>query len=134
LNEINGSLIDGRAIAVDWAVDKGVWEEYKKAGNTELDHENSDDGNGSDNGKGLNDDKLDGSPRDTDDDMANFMKNHLEELEDEEDDGDEDGENSDLKDGSEEDDEEYSQSLDVEEQRRALDLFVFSMLRMQKNV
>ncbi|KAF4338236.1 nucleolar NOP4 (NOP77) [Fusarium beomiforme] len=101
LQAINGKEIDGRTLAVDWAVDKDTWEKQQpeedkskkgqeKQGGDEEDKddqtssEGSDDEDNEEGGAEVNrDDQLDA-------DLKNFFKNHMENLEDEEDDGDED--------------------------------------------
>jgi nucleolar protein 4 len=99
LAEINGMEIDGRTLAVDWAVDKDAWEEQKKVG----DHvDDSEDGEVAHKDVEVSD-KNEGDTQaafDTNDDVANFMKNHFEELEDESEDDEDEGRN---KDDSEED-------------------------------
>jgi nucleolar protein 4 len=122
LNEVNGSLVDGRTIAVDWAVEKEVWEEYNTAGEKEIGDGVGDDA--SDGGVDLKDNKGDESPVNTNDDVSNFMKNHFDELEDEDDEGETDeedeGEDSEI-DGEKEDrSEEYDVDMsDAEEGAKA---------------
>lgn len=95
LDAVNGLLVDGRTLAVDWAVEKEVWENQKAAG---------DEAEGDQNMENIGEDEealvADGQHKegsdvgrnsfDPDDDVANFMKSHFkdleEELEEEEDD------------------------------------------------
>jgi nucleolar protein 4 len=74
LASINGTLVDGRTIAVDWAVDKDVWESKNKSEsqNDEIDKE--------DGGAKLN---KPAEPENEEDDVANFFKNFGDNLESE---------------------------------------------------
>ncbi|KAF4992731.1 hypothetical protein FGRMN_6941 [Fusarium graminum] len=114
LEAINGKEIDGRTLAVDWAVDKETWdkqqpEEEKKTKskakneNVKKDEEEDEDDLTSSDGSEDEEDKDDddeegGAEVNRDDqldaDLKNFFKNHMENLE-EEDDEDEDDEDSD---------------------------------------
>lgn len=81
LAEMNGVMVDGRPIAVDWAVDKEVWESQKNAaggeeGSGEADEQAGEKAKASEEDEDLNDE---------DRDLANFMRNHMDQLEDEED-------------------------------------------------
>ncbi|KAG9229131.1 hypothetical protein BJ875DRAFT_208545 [Amylocarpus encephaloides] len=86
-HEINGVTVDGRTIAVDWAVEKSAWEKQKAAGSDveEGDKDSSDDEDG---GAKLEKEKSEN----VDDDVANFMKNFGDQLESEDEDEDEDDE------------------------------------------
>ncbi|KAF4963985.1 hypothetical protein FSARC_8054 [Fusarium sarcochroum] len=99
LEAINGKEIDGRTLAVDWAVDKDTWEKQQpaeekkgeeKQGDDEEDEDDQTSSDGSEDeeeegGAEINrDDQLDN-------DLKNFFKNHMENLEDEDED-DEDNE------------------------------------------
>ncbi len=100
LAAINGQLIDGRTLAVDWAVEKEVWEKQKTA------DDGFEEGKSSEN---VSEDGEDASPDskrergsgagpasfDTEDDVANFMKSHFDELEEEDEDEDEAEEDAD---------------------------------------
>ncbi|KAL4725582.1 RNA recognition motif-containing protein [Fusarium chlamydosporum] len=114
LEAINGKEIDGRTLAVDWAVDKDTWEKQqpeedkkdkkqKKESKKQQEEEDSD--QTSSEGSDDEDDEEDmedveegGAEVNRDDqldaDLKNFFKNHMENLEDEEDD-DEDEEDED---------------------------------------
>jgi len=110
LEAVNGNLVDGRILAVDWAVEKDVWEKTKNEGDDEpkskkakkakADKKSEKD----DMDVGKKDvDKKDEDPNDVDADVANFMKNFGQELESEPEDSDED---EDMKDNEDEEDEE----------------------------
>lgn len=80
---VNGKVVDGRTLAVDWAVDKSTWEKQQKP-EPEVDSEDSAQ---MDVDKKPEDDDDDDneSVAEEDADMANFMKNHMENLEEESD-------------------------------------------------
>ncbi|KAI1409557.1 RNA-binding domain-containing protein [Hypoxylon sp. FL1857] len=93
MEAINGKTIDGRTLAVDWAVDKKTWEQQKhqQAEDTPTKKETK----AADSGEALkheddkpNEDHEDQSDKEDEDeeedeDLRNFMKNHMENLEDE---------------------------------------------------
>ncbi|KAK1598759.1 RNA recognition domain-containing protein [Colletotrichum navitas] len=83
--EMNGKVIDGRPIAVDWAVDKSEWDQVNEA-------------------EAAKDDKAGEEPEGADADLENFMKNHMMNLEDEED-----------SDKDESEDEDEDEDLDLSE-------------------
>ncbi|EOO03670.1 putative nucleolar protein 4 protein [Phaeoacremonium minimum UCRPA7] len=100
LEGINGKQVDGRTLAVDWAVAKEEWQQHQ--GDSQKDEEWED----------VADEEADGdlpkkkrteakTPKkspdedDEDADLENFMRNHMENLEDEEDSENEDKENED---------------------------------------
>ncbi|KAF4446050.1 hypothetical protein F53441_10274 [Fusarium austroafricanum] len=102
LEAINGKEIDGRTLAVDWAVDKDIWEKQQpeeeikskkgqdeQEGDEDEDDQTSSEGSDDEDGEGgaevNRDDQLDA-------DLKNFFKNHMENLEDEDDDDEEDNE------------------------------------------
>ncbi|KAJ6441666.1 ribosome biogenesis protein [Purpureocillium lavendulum] len=99
LEGINGKEVDGRTLAVDWAVDKATWDQQQEK---EQEKEASDDSaaqdDASDEDDGSEDSAVDTAGKPVDDelnaDLENFMKNHLQNLEDE-DEEDEDKDNSD---------------------------------------
>lgn len=96
LQAINGAMVGGRTLAVDWAVEKEVWEN-KKVTTDEEELESDTEG-----GVGLK--ERDESPNE-DDDVANFMRNFGDELESEPDtDEEEDEEVDDLDDLDEDED------------------------------
>lgn len=91
LEEINGKEIDGRTLAVDWAVDKNTWEtQQSKQAAEDAEDETSDDETSDEE----EEDENEGAKKEgVDADLENFMKNHMQNMEDEDDDeDDEDGE------------------------------------------
>ncbi|OHF00105.1 RNA recognition domain-containing protein [Colletotrichum orchidophilum] len=104
--EMNGKVIDGRTIAVDWAVGKDEWEKVNGAREDEREEkpkkeqqkvEEDEEEPAEDENSGK---ELTGA----DADLENFMKNHIMNLEDEEDNEDEDedeDEDEELSDGDE---------------------------------
>ena len=101
LEEANGKEVDGRSIAVDWAVDKKTWadqskndapEENAEAEDTSSEEEEEDD----------DDDDEQSKPKDAalNADLENFLKNHMRNMEDEDEDEDdeEDAEKEDEED------------------------------------
>jgi nucleolar protein 4 len=105
LATVNGTLVDGRTVAVDWAVEKDVWEGQKKAveGEGESDDEEVESG-----GAKVAKEKASNSEEE-DDDVANFMKNFGDQLESEDEDDEED-----AKKHEESDDEEYETESESE--------------------
>jgi nucleolar protein 4 len=99
LAAVNGQSIDGRTLAVDWAVEKEVWEKQKTADGGVEGGDNAENSSEDDEDARSDDQHIDGSGAaptsfDTDDDVANFMKSHFDELEEEdegEDEVEEDG-------------------------------------------
>ncbi|KAG5929375.1 hypothetical protein E4U42_006115 [Claviceps africana] len=97
---VNGKDIDGRTLAVDFAVDKATWDEQHekeqdsgKAGPPE-EEEDEEDGDEADEASVKDDDTLSigsdpqsqkGQRNELDADLENFMKNHMQNMEDEED-------------------------------------------------
>ncbi|KAK0711616.1 hypothetical protein B0H67DRAFT_585825 [Lasiosphaeris hirsuta] len=125
---LNGKVVDGRTLAVDYAVKKQAWDEMhgivrsedasvkepakeskaKKSSKSKPVDESEDEENGKEVEEDEEDDDQAGMTQE-DKDLANFFKNHEENLEsesehDEEDDDDEDEDNEDE--GKEDDDEE----------------------------
>lgn len=116
---VNGLQVDGRTLAVDWAVEKEVWEGQKKDGNG--DDGTEDDQNTNKNDEASEDDAAeDDAARDGDDDLANFMKDHFDDLEDEDEDdeeyGGEDGEKDEDEDMEEWDDDDADSLADGEDE------------------
>jgi nucleolar protein 4 len=107
MEAINGKEVDGRTLAVDWAVDKQTWEQQK--GGTES--ESAEDTGKSPKGKkakksAKKDEDEDEDPNMTqeDRDLVNFFKNYGDNLEDEEEeDEDADKEEEDDSEGEDED-------------------------------
>jgi nucleolar protein 4 len=108
LAAINGTTVDGRQLAVDWAVEKEVWEgQSKHAGAEDADESDAEDG-----GAKVSDEE---EPNE-EDDVANFMKNFGDQLESEEEDDEENeelGEKSDEEELGENEDDGFS---DVEDE------------------
>ena len=71
LAAINGKVIDGRTVAVDWAVEKDIWEEQNSSKNAEGDTES------------VESDAVENDSPNADDDVANFMRNFGDGLESE---------------------------------------------------
>ncbi|KAK1537245.1 RNA recognition domain-containing protein [Colletotrichum costaricense] len=110
--EMNGKTIDGRTIAVDWAVGKDEWEKANGAREEERDSKKK-------NEEGEEEEEEEDAAEDenaskeltgADADLENFMKNHIMNLEDEDDeneDEDEDDEDDEeLSDGEEDSEDE----------------------------
>jgi nucleolar protein 4 len=76
LAAVNGKLVDGRPIAVDWAVEKEVWENQKKS--ADADGEDESDEMPKDDGAQANVES-----ENEEDDVANFMRNFGDQLESE---------------------------------------------------
>ncbi|PFH56055.1 hypothetical protein XA68_17134 [Ophiocordyceps unilateralis] len=114
LESVNGKVIDGRPVAVDWAVDKETWERQKDDGHGgkedaeeeddvegEGEEKKEEDGEDEDEDDEDDDDEDSESVKDTvkkpkrdkvvDADLENFLKNHMQNLEDESDDDESDG-------------------------------------------
>lgn len=109
LAAINGTTVDGRQLAVDWAVEKEVWEgQSKSAGAEDADESDAGDGGA----------KLpDKDEPNEEDDVANFFKNFGDQLESEEED-DEDNEDQGEKydeEAADEDDEDGFTDIDEDE-------------------
>ncbi|KAF3065278.1 putative RNA-binding protein C4F6.14 [Daldinia childiae] len=90
IEAINGKTIDGRTLAVDWAVDKQTWEQQKQQ--PDKDDSMSKDTKPADQDEALEDDgaksgedqnEKEDEDDEEDEDIKNFMKNHMENLEDE---------------------------------------------------
>lgn len=117
VESINGKEIDGRTLAVDYAVDKNTWEEQQQSEKPEApedeDDETSSEGEDSDEDEEEDGekDKADGKPqtkdKELDDDLKNFFKNHMQNMEDEDEDDDEnkdEDEDEDEEDGKDDED------------------------------
>lgn len=104
LAAVNGQSVDGRTLAVDWAVEKDIWEKQKTAGD-ESEGENAENASDDIRGASIDSQRIEGfggghTSFNTDDDVANFMKDRFESLEEEE--GNEAGEDEhDLERGGE---------------------------------
>ena len=117
LEGVNGKIVDGRTLAVDWAVDKGTWDQQQKPETTEPDTEPEDVAPKTVSKKPKEDVDDDEPENEEDADIANFMKNHMENLEDESD-GSEDDEKEDEEDeeDEEEEEEEEEEQEDADEE------------------
>ncbi|RAL60889.1 hypothetical protein DID88_010214 [Monilinia fructigena] len=107
LAAVNGREIDGRQLAVDWAVEKDIWEKKKNENADTTDAEKPKDEPEKTNDKADDDD--------VDDDVANFMKNFGDQLESEDEsdpEADEADEEMDDEDEDEDDDNEDNDDFD----------------------
>jgi nucleolar protein 4 len=83
MDSINGKVIDGRTLAVDWAVDKDMWEQQRDAQDEEEAGSN-DDLSQSQNELNANEvTPCKDSQTALDTDLEDFMKNHMQNMEDE---------------------------------------------------
>ncbi|GAP93071.1 putative RNA recognition motif containing protein [Rosellinia necatrix] len=99
---VNGKVVHGRTVSVDWAVSKDEWQKHETNDSKsskyqeQSDEDEDEDENEGDVDKGdEEDDKESGEKEDEDDeeedeDIKNFMKNHMGNLEDEDSDAEED--------------------------------------------
>ncbi|PHH80000.1 hypothetical protein CDD80_3129 [Ophiocordyceps camponoti-rufipedis] len=101
LESINGKIIDGRPLAVDWAVDKDTWEKQKDQGcgdkgdaKEDGGEEDEEDEDADDVAEPKHTAKQPKKDTEVDADMENFFKNHMQNLEDESD-GEESNEDDD---------------------------------------
>lgn len=88
LAAINGQVVDGRTLAVDWAVEKEVWEKQKTVDDEVEERDNAENLIEEDKNIILDGQNISGSGGgptsfDTEDDVASFMKRHFNELEEE---------------------------------------------------
>lgn len=97
LEAINGKEIDGRTLAVDWAVDKSTWETQQQK--EEQDNQDEDDETSDEDDDDEEDEDEDGADdggakakEGLDADLENFMKNHMQNMEDEDDEDDDEEE------------------------------------------
>ncbi|KAI2613136.1 RNA-binding domain-containing protein [Hypoxylon fragiforme] len=100
IEAINGKMVDGRTIVVDWAVDKQTWEEQKqqikkdsKKDSKSADQEEAPETeteSGKKSKKKEEDREEDKEDDEEDEDIKNFMKNHMGNLEEEDSDVDPD--------------------------------------------
>ncbi|CAJ2506875.1 Uu.00g080610.m01.CDS01 [Anthostomella pinea] len=100
IDAINGKTVDGRTLAVDWAVDKQTWDKKQQPAE-DASPAKPKESETPDVGEASEDANEDEPPRDDDEDddldtdVKNFMKNHMQNLEDE----DSDAENEDESEG-----------------------------------
>ncbi|CAK7266635.1 RNA recognition motif-containing protein [Sporothrix epigloea] len=117
---INGKVVDGRTLAVDYAVDKQKWNELqeKEAGEEAEQGKEVKEAKATKKAKA---EKEDGKPKtaeqlQAEEDMRNFMRDNMENLEEEDDDeDDEDEDDEDDDDENEDDDEENNEDDDWED-------------------
>ncbi|RDL32052.1 RNA-binding-containing protein [Venustampulla echinocandica] len=83
LETINGTTVDGRVVAVDWAVEKDTWEKQQKVADEDAEDLDDEDG-----GAKVSGDEVDAKSENENDDVANFMRNFGDQLESEDDDDD----------------------------------------------
>ncbi|KAK4165417.1 putative nucleolar protein [Cladorrhinum sp. PSN259] len=106
MEALNGKEIDGRTIAVDWAVDKETWKQQTEGDEEKADE---DDKKSAKVKKAKKPEKEEAEEEDdpnmtqADRDLANFFKNYGENLEDEEDEDDEDKDKEDEHEDEDED-------------------------------
>ncbi|OTA61982.1 RNA-binding domain-containing protein [Hypoxylon sp. EC38] len=88
MEAVNGKTIDGRTLAVDWAVDKQTWEQQKHHQAEDHRTKEADSGEAPEHkDEALSEKWEDDSDKDEneeeDEDLRNFMKNHMENFEEE---------------------------------------------------
>ncbi|RYP93062.1 hypothetical protein DL770_000808 [Monosporascus sp. CRB-9-2] len=86
MDSVNGKVVDGRTLAVDWAVDKKRWEQLQQKDTQAAETSQTSQGKEDDTSSGEDDDqgeKEKDDDDDMDDDLKNFMKNHMQNMEDE---------------------------------------------------
>lgn len=112
LQAVNGITVDGRKLAVDWAVEKELWEKQKAAGSDAEDDEDLSDDVDDAGGAKVEKEKSEN----VDDDVANFFKSFGEKLEseDEDDENEKPEDESDLDDEDEEEDDEDDNEDDLD--------------------
>ncbi|KAI0417090.1 hypothetical protein F5X98DRAFT_168422 [Xylaria grammica] len=109
---VNGKVVDGRTVSVDWAVSKDEWQKHEeKSTNPEKpahindDDDDDDDDNNASSEESAKDDDADTKEEEKeeeeeDEDLRNFMKNHMDNLEDEDSDAEDDKAQSDEEDAA----------------------------------
>ncbi|OTA94492.1 hypothetical protein M434DRAFT_394634 [Hypoxylon sp. CO27-5] len=88
MEAVNGKTIDGRTLAVDWAVDKQTWEQQKHHQAEDPPTKEADSGEAPKHkneapSEKREDDSDKGENEEEDEDLRNFMKTHMENLEEE---------------------------------------------------
>ncbi|KAI1822537.1 hypothetical protein F4861DRAFT_514326 [Xylaria intraflava] len=116
MDGVNGKVVDGRTLSVDWAVSKDEWQKHnhkqdEKKGSKSAKEQSASDDDGATSEEDEGDDdneKTEDKEEDEeeDEDLKNFMKNHMENLEDE----DSEAEENDDDDDDEVDDDDEAQS------------------------
>ncbi|KAI1169659.1 hypothetical protein F4777DRAFT_572324 [Nemania sp. FL0916] len=96
IDGVNGKVVDGRTVSVDWAVSKDEWQKHENQDSksaeqpeddSDQDSDEESEENSNDNSK---EDKEDEEDEEEDEDLRNFMKNHMNNLEDEDSNAEED--------------------------------------------
>ncbi|KXX75297.1 Nucleolar protein 4 [Madurella mycetomatis] len=126
MEAINGKVVDGRTLAVDWAVDKQTWEKQKDGAEADEGDAGPSKSPKAKKSKKAKDEEKDEDPNMTqeDRDLMNFFKNYGDNLEDEEE-SDEEGEDKeegvegdeaegDDEDEDEDEDEDGDEDVDVD--------------------
>ncbi|KAJ2985611.1 hypothetical protein NUW58_g5438 [Xylaria curta] len=88
---VNGKVVDGRTVSVDWAISKDEWQKHQRRDTQNLkvseeindNHENGDLDDDAHGSEGANNSNRE--DQEEDEDMKSFMKNHMENLEEESD-------------------------------------------------
>ncbi|CAK7231959.1 RNA recognition motif-containing protein [Sporothrix eucalyptigena] len=117
---VNGKVVDGRTLAVDYAVDKQKWNELQEKEAEEEAKEAKE--SQSPKAKKVKEEKKEDGPPKTaeqlqaEEDMRNFMRDNMENLEEEEDDEDEDKDKDDDDDDDENDDDDEKDWEDDEDE------------------
>lgn len=107
LEEMNSKEVDGRTLAVDWAVDKETWKEQQQ-NEEQADAANKKEDDGDTSSEDEDDEDDDSAPSKPKDaslnaDLENFLKNHMQNMEDESDDDDKAEKDEDDEDDAEDD-------------------------------
>ncbi|RYP56414.1 hypothetical protein DL771_011895 [Monosporascus sp. 5C6A] len=104
MDSVNGKVVDGRTLAVDWAVDKKQWEQLQQkdtqAAETSQTSQAKEDATPSEEDDDQGEKEKDDDD-DMDDDIKNFMKNHMQNMEDEDSNAEDeaDGESDEVQEG-----------------------------------
>lgn len=114
MEAVNGNLVDGRILAVDWAVEKDVWEKTNAEDGKEpkAKKEKKAKPEKAEAPKKADKKMPDEDPNDVDADVANFMKNFGNDLESEPEDSDEDMDKSDEDKDEDEDEEDSDEEME----------------------
>ncbi|KAI1816000.1 hypothetical protein GGS20DRAFT_540479 [Poronia punctata] len=109
---VNGKVVDGRTLSVDWAVSKDEWEKHQKPEDTKdaakkAEEAEEDDASIEEDEEESEDKKEEEEEEEEEDeDLRNFMKNHMENLEEEDSAAEEDEEGDEDEDEDDKDQEE----------------------------
>ncbi|KAL7945740.1 hypothetical protein V8C42DRAFT_321439 [Trichoderma barbatum] len=117
LETINGKIVDGRTLAVDWAVDKQTWDKQQTADGDDKEAKSAEDkgdkkATAEDKEAGANNGEVKNRDDQLSSDLANFMKNYMHNMEDEED------EDEEQDDEDENEDDEDMKLLDEDEEEK----------------